>query len=613
MACCPYDTTMEIDVNKNLENIISITLGEEPIEGTTDDLITLSANVSTTQDLALEFNWHILEGDSVIFSTPNELTTQLSDLTSGTYVIGFTATDIHGNSQTATLSLNIIPVEPLKQLDVSLGDDITLALPFEYITLTAIITNTQSSTLSYSWTHLSELPLVFSSSNSPSTQISGLSSGTYVIQFSVEQNGISATDSLTLTIIPPANQLPTIILEEEFTLTLPTNTISITATATYNDGTVTHYYWQVTDAQNETITTSSNTILILENLSVGTYSVQFTATDNNGASSMAYTQITVHPAPNLPPQIQPIQNIEIQLPQRQITLTTEIIDEDPLEQVLWEVVNTNGEQVLNVQDKILDISALPHGIYMATLIVTDQDAAVSSTTFSITLFAPDDRKILWQWYQEGLTTNRVNLNWAEKNANNAPLEEWTGVRAINAEGRLVQLELIQTYLGGVIIPELWKLTELEHLSLRKNNFNHIPLEFFDLVNLKVLSFSENNISILPEEIGKLSQLKELFFSNNALTNSSLPTQLWELKTLERLSFLGNQLTFLPEEIGELTQLKWLEMYRNKLEGTVPESYNNLTALKLLRLYDNPNLKGKLPANLCLVEQLEILNTGLYCE
>lgn len=136
-----------------------------------------------------------------------------------------------------------------------------------------------------------------------------------------------------------------------------------------------------------------------------------------------------------------------------------------------------------------------------------------------------------------------------------------------------------------IDPQLWTLTGLERLSLRKNKLAAIPVDVARLSRLVWLDLGENQIAALPPDLCKLPALSQLYLNDNALTE--LPADLGSVQTLTYINLDRNQLTALPPEIVKLSALKWLRLNGNQLKA-LPENIQLLApTLKRLYLKGNP--------------------------
>ncbi|RZC66523.1 hypothetical protein C5167_010217 [Papaver somniferum] len=88
-------------------------------------------------------------------------------------------------------------------------------------------------------------------------------------------------------------------------------------------------------------------------------------------------------------------------------------------------------------------------------------------------------------------------------------------------------------------------------------------------------------------------LVTLDVSRNYLSGS-IPESISALTRLRRLGFSGNSFTGeLPASLGYLTNLEELYLDNNRLQGAIPESFNGLVSLKRLELQGN-KISGEIP-------------------
>nr|GLL30766.1 receptor-like protein 12 [Ipomoea trifida] len=169
------------------------------------------------------------------------------------------------------------------------------------------------------------------------------------------------------------------------------------------------------------------------------------------------------------------------------------------------------------------------------------------------------------------------------------------------------------YFSGPLPPNIGKLSNLKHLDLFGNNLNgSIPESLFTrLEKLEHLDLSFNDFTRLLSpniNIDKLFNLKHLDLSRNNL-NGSIPESLFNrLEKLEYLYLYDNKFSGpLPPNIGKLFNLKHLDLSRNNLNGSIPESlFNRLEKLEYLYLYDN-QFSGPLPPNISKLSNLKELD------
>jgi hypothetical protein len=145
---------------------------------------------------------------------------------------------------------------------------------------------------------------------------------------------------------------------------------------------------------------------------------------------------------------------------------------------------------------------------------------------------------------EALFKSCGGAGWKKKGGwmTDAELGEWAGV-TVDAEGRVIKLDLWENNLAGPLPSEIHKLPALQVLDLRDNKLTGpIPAELGQLGALKELFLSRNQLSgPIPKELGQLGGLTSLFLNDNQLSGP-IPVELRQLGKLEYLYLQGNQLS-----------------------------------------------------------------------
>ncbi|KAL4273421.1 hypothetical protein GQ457_13G019120 [Hibiscus cannabinus] len=194
------------------------------------------------------------------------------------------------------------------------------------------------------------------------------------------------------------------------------------------------------------------------------------------------------------------------------------------------------------------------------------------------------------------------------------------------------LNLAGNLLNGTVPAFLSNVSTLKQLYLGYNSFSpgFIPSQFGNLTNLEQLFLADCNlVGQIPSSLGRLTRLQNLDLSHNRLTGS-IPSSISELKSIEQIEIYENFLSgVLPLALGNLTTLKRLDvsgneftgtiptelcglqleslnLFENRLEGTLPESITSSKYLHELKLYNN-NLSGTLPSQLGENSSLQLLD------
>lgn len=169
--------------------------------------------------------------------------------------------------------------------------------------------------------------------------------------------------------LPIANAGPNV------TTTLPTNSISISGSATDAGGSIQSYAWTKVTGGNATLTNASTATLQLSDLVEGVYTFKLTVTDNDGNNASDDVTVTVYPeAVNLAPVIAAASDITITLPTTSTNITATVSDNDGTG-ITYTWVQESGP------------TANLAGTNSATLSVSN---LLSTTTYSFRITAIDD-------------------------------------------------------------------------------------------------------------------------------------------------------------------------------------------------------------------------------
>ncbi|WP_247235536.1 leucine-rich repeat domain-containing protein [Telluribacter sp. SYSU D00476] len=102
----------------------------------------------------------------------------------------------------------------------------------------------------------------------------------------------------------PTNQTPTVNAGADKTITLPTNSVTLTGSASDPDGSISSYGWtQQSGPGTASLVNASTPTLTANNLVAGTYVFRLTVTDNQGATVFDEASVTVNPAPSTTQQV----------------------------------------------------------------------------------------------------------------------------------------------------------------------------------------------------------------------------------------------------------------------------------------------------------------------
>jgi parallel beta-helix repeat protein len=187
------------------------------------------------------------------------------------------------------------------------GSDQTITLPSNTVSLSGSGTDADGSIASYNWSKLSgPSGGAIGNSTSASTNVTGLQQGTYQFVLKVTDNGgSSASDTVQIT-VNAATQTATPIANagSDQSISLPTNTVSLSGSGSVAGGTISSYSWtQISGPSSANIANANSASTSVNGLSQGVYVFQLKVTDNNNNTNTSNVQITVNSSNALLPAV----------------------------------------------------------------------------------------------------------------------------------------------------------------------------------------------------------------------------------------------------------------------------------------------------------------------
>ena len=351
--------------------------------------VTLNGSATDADGTVASYAWAKLSGPAGgAITTPNGASTTITGLLAGTYVFRLTATDNAGavDQDDVTIVVNNAPAPaPNAAPTANAGADRTITLPTSSVTLNGSGTDTDGTIATYAWTKVSgPAGGNIATAAAASTNITGLTAGTYVFRLTVTDNdGAADTDDVQVTVNPAPNVAPTANAGADRTITLPTNSIQLNGTGTDPNGSIVTYAWtKVSGPAGGNIATPAAASTNITGLNAGTYVFRLTVTDNNGATDTDDVQVIVNPSTAPSPTNQaPVANagadLTITLPVNSVTLNGTATDADgSIASYAW--TKLSGPAGGNVQTPAAAstrITAMVAGTYVFRLRVTDNSGA----------------------------------------------------------------------------------------------------------------------------------------------------------------------------------------------------------------------------------------------
>lgn len=187
---------------------------------------------------------------------------------------------------------------------------------------------------------------------------------------------------------------------------------------------------------------------------------------------------------------------------------------------------------------------------------------------------------------------------------------WDGVTCHNLTNHVVEVDLSDNLLGGLISDSVCDLHYLQSLDLGRTGLKGtLPPCLGNLSHLQHLQLDSNDLSgKIPPTLGSLTNLIDLTLSNNQLSGS-IPSSLGGLSSLQLFYVYDNQLCgSIPFSFGNLSSLTSFYVARNNLSGTIPLPFAKLSSLRLL--YARRNAFNESISSSALPSSIEYLGLSL---
>lgn len=249
------------------------------------------------------WKWVQISGPTTVsFSNPTDSVTTVSGMTvAGTYIMQGRVYDDDGDSAFKNTKITVNPL-PNTLPNAVAGNDTTITLPANTAHVNGLASNDPSGSITaYQWRQLSgPNTATIVSANTAETDINNLIEGAYIFQLWVQGNGgatDTAVDAMQVTVnAAPVLNPPVANVGPAQTITLPTNSVTLTGSGTNGSGTITTHVWTLFSGPGgSTIATPNNYTTAVNNLVEGTYQFELTVTDTNDLIGTALVQITVRP------------------------------------------------------------------------------------------------------------------------------------------------------------------------------------------------------------------------------------------------------------------------------------------------------------------------------
>ncbi len=365
----PYSSTVLIK-NGPLTNNIAPTAnaGSDQIIFLPTDSIKLTGSGNDSDGTITSYLWKKISGPSVTISNSTVAATTVNGLVQGNYQFELTVKDDKGAVGKDTVKITVNPASN-KPPTADAGIDQTITLPTNSIMLTGSGNDSDGVIASYLWKKISGPSATISDSTLASTTVKGLVQGNYQFELTViDNNGAVGTDIINVIVNSTSNKPPTANAGKDQTITLPTDNITLTGSGNDSDGTIVSYLWTKISGPSATISNSTDGNDNSKRTFQGNYQFELTVTDDKGAVGKDVVNVTVNPAPNIPPTASAGADQTINLPTDSISLTGIGTDSDgKIASYLWTKISGPSATISNSKLATTTVNGLLQGNYQFEL------------------------------------------------------------------------------------------------------------------------------------------------------------------------------------------------------------------------------------------------------
>ncbi len=468
--------------------------------------VSLSGSGTDADGTISNYLWTKISGSSATITSASSASTSITSLVQGTYLFELKVMDNQGVTSKDTVKITVNAAANIPPV-ADAGSDKTITLPNNSVSVSGSGTDADGTISNYLWTKISGSSATIANASSASTSITSLVQGTYLFELKVTDNqGATSRDTIKITVNAAANIPPVANAGSDKTITLPTNSVSVSGSGTDADGTISNYLWSKISGSSATITSASSASTSITSLVQGTYLFELKVTDNQGATSRDTMKVTVNAAANVPPVANAGSDKTITLPTNSVSLSGSGTDADgTISNYLWSKISGPSATIANASSASTSITSLVQGTYLFELKVTDNQGATSRDTMKITVNAAgnippvadagSDKTIT-------LPTNSVSLSGSGTDADGTVSSYlWTKISGssatiTNASSASTSItSLVQgTYLFELKVTDNQGATSRDTIKIAVNAAANIP-PVADAGSDKTITLPANSVSV----------------------------------------------------------------------------------------------------------------------
>ncbi|HEX5111922.1 MAG TPA: hypothetical protein VFV79_03690, partial [Saprospiraceae bacterium] len=332
------------------------------------------------------YQWSLISGPTKpVIDSPNSSTTQVYNLAKGTYQFLLRVIDeTHEASDRDTVIIQVKEQEYNSPV-VDAGNEIIIQLPTNKAKLSGKLISADGKIRQIQWSQ-KEGPnqADIATADKAQTEVSNLVKGVYQFELTVtDDHKLTGKDRVTVTVLPikpdTKNVPPTVIADDDITITLPVNSVTLSATASDAEGSVLRIQWSETSNNpNIQIANKDKLNTTASNLPEGFFQFKIVVTDKNGATGQDFITVKVDPAINKPPRAFAGDDITITLSENSSLNVFKLVgqasdeDGDSIIHFLWsKKLGPDSIAIADSAKALTEVSFLGSGVYQFEFLVTD--------------------------------------------------------------------------------------------------------------------------------------------------------------------------------------------------------------------------------------------------